>query len=145
MEHVVAILAMILALIVHVGLDHWLEGLSKWARASFDYTFYAWMVLATNLIVAILWFFLAWWMIFRVRQTRLVAAVYIVFGLFWVTYPTLWMIGPEWLHPVLFPTSLRTLHVIYLNAGPARLTSAFILIVGLYGLASPWLRRFESC
>lgn len=130
---------MIVALFVTTRLERWLELAQRNAAATFEFTPVIWATLGVNLLIALMWFSLSWWVIVKVRRSWLVAAVYILAWLLMAALPTFFWTAPEGIRSFLREGigPLQNLPLTNL----AGLAKANILVMGLYLLVSPWLRR----
>lgn len=85
--------------------------------------------------MAVSWVFLAWWTLFRCRQCRLTAFLYILFGTLLTLFIPLQMTVPESLQPLLLFTQTRYLRAAWMDLGfPSRfaLSAAFVIVLGLF-------------
>jgi hypothetical protein len=88
MDQLIAILGMIVALFVTTRLEGWLELAQRNAAATFEFTPIFWGTLGVNLLIALLWFLVTWWVIVKVSHSWLLAAVYILAWLLIAGLPT---------------------------------------------------------
>jgi len=144
MAQLIAIIGMVIALLASFGLGRWLDIAQKQAAASFEFAPFFWGALLTNLLIALIWFVLTWWVVFKVKGSRLVAASYILAWLLTMLLPVVQWTAPEAIGSLSLMEITSPLRFNLSLTGLNALVRSYILILGIYILVSPRLRRFED-
>ena len=144
MAQVIAILGMFIALLVSFALERWLDIAQKQAAASFEFAPFFWGGLLINLLIALIWFILTWWVVFKVKSGWLVAASYILAWLLTMLLPVVQWTAPEAIGSLLLMELTRPLRFNLSLTGLNALVRSYILILGVYILVSPRLRRSKA-
>jgi hypothetical protein len=136
LSSVVSILGLIVVLGVAWGFDAWMEFLGRRNAVTFSLTwaiFYSYPLIA--LLLAAMVLLLAWFVLSQAPRNVWISLVFLIIGLFIVSYPTL-IFTPAlccWV-PYIGPLQLaRTMYLF--SAG------GFVAIIGLFGLILPHKAR----
>lgn len=137
MSKLIAFLSMIATLAVAYGLDWRLYLLQRRASADFNFAPFIWISVAANLLIAGLWIFLAWWVLFRTSRSWWVGGVYLVLGILLTVLLPVQLTAPEQLRNLTFFTQTQYIRATFMMVGFTSrffLSAAYIAVLGAASL-----------
>jgi hypothetical protein len=141
MSRVISIVEMILMLTFAWGLDYWVNLLRKDALASLNFIPLVWGITTANLLIAVIWVYLAWLILRRNASSRWVSIAYFLVGLLMTILVPLQLTVPERFRDLLLfeQTRFFRLGIMGIIGFTSRFTlsAAYICVLGGVSLFVP--------
>ena len=130
MSKIKSLVGLVITFVIAFGCDLWIEALRAEMTQTFSISSFLWQAGIANLFLAIALLLLAWYVLFWVKKSKLVLAVFLLFGLV-ITFISSLEVSLTGILPPLGVVEYLTpnSHVLY--------AAAFTAILGLAGFVLP--------
>jgi hypothetical protein len=145
MSRIISVLEMVLMLGFAWGLDYWVNLLRKGALADLNFIPMMWGIAAANLLIAVIWVYLAWLILRRNAGSRWVSLAFLLVGLLFTIFVPLQMtVSHSFRDLLLFEqTRFFRLGIMGMIGFTSRFTlsAAYVCVLGGISLFAPNLSK----
>ena len=145
MSRIISVLEMVLMLAFAWGLDYWVSLLRKGALTNLNFIPMIWGIAVANILIALIWVYLAWLVLKRNAGNRWVSLAYFLIGLLLTIFVPLQMTVPHSFRDLLLfeQTRFFRLGIMGMIGFTSRFTlsAAYVCVLGGISLFAPNLNK----